>query len=537
MNLEERLERVSRLASRLLDADGSLPPAEREELNALLKGDPDACERYLEIVECHALLLYQHGAGPEDCGDLLPEAQGAAPVQPASPRAAPRPAFRWSLPLAAGFVLLLAGSLWHRAAPGPPAAPEPLAAAEPQSNREWVAVIGQAVDAVWGEAGVRLGEGDALAAGPLALVSGAVQIEFFCGAAIVAEGPAELELVSPWLVEVRLGAIQVFVPEPAQGFTVLTPEFRAVDLGTEFFLSVDDSGESLVQVLEGEVRLDQADGSSLGLLSSGEGARSRGGRLKSLDEAPPPALSGRELLGRAAAGWESRHRGWAASFEALRTDPSALLLFDFEGHPAWSRQLDNRAVDGPGAAVVGARWTEGRWPGKGALEFKRITDRVRLHLPGEHEALTLAARIRVEGMDRWLSSLFLTDRFDEGQVHWQLSDEGEIILGVKSGDAPPNTFSPPLLRPEDLGRWIHLATTVDRASGRVAHYLDGELVTEERREGLPPLRLGDGEIGNWSPPEGYPHPIRSLNGRIDEFVVLSRAMSLEEIRGLSEAGR
>ena len=64
MTRKNRLDRVSLLSSQLLD--GVISKADRVELNELLRGDPETCERYLDLAEAHALLVQQHA------GDLLP---------------------------------------------------------------------------------------------------------------------------------------------------------------------------------------------------------------------------------------------------------------------------------------------------------------------------------------------------------------------------------------------------------------------------------------------------------------------------------
>lgn len=219
-----------------------------------------------------------------------------------------------------------------------------------------------------------------------------------------------------------------------------------------------------------------------------------------------------------------------------------LVSFDFEDQDPWDRALENRAARIPGlplrGAIIGAQWTQGRWPGKGALEFKRITDRVRLRVPGEYDALTFSAWVRVEGFERWLNSLMLTDGWETGEVHWQISNEGQLILGVSEG---VNSFSEPVIVPADLGRWMHLAATVESgdAGGKITHYLDGRVVGgSASARPMPPLRIGDAEIGNWQPGvlTSNTTPIRSLNGRIDDFMILGRALSASEIAAIHQAG-
>lgn len=522
MNRNERLDRVRSLASAL--ADRELSEEERRELNDLLCGDPEACECYLEMSEIHATLAHEHGAVDLSVnpGNVL---RFSSPER--STTAKSNITF-WKplIAAAAVFALLVNGYVfWQNGR---------IDQAE-DSGVSGVAVLSRAVDPVWKNDGQPAQEGSTLPVGTFQLESGLAQLEFFSGATVIVEGPAELELISDWEIECRGGRLRAFVPEPARGFTITTPDYRAVDLGTEFALSVGDDGSSEVHVVDGEVRLDSDDGAELKLLTSGGGIRSEHGIFESVDGGGHDFIDRRKLMQLADEDSLGRYRAWEAQRDAIADDPATLVLFDFENQERWDRQLANRSEGGPNGAIVGARWAEGRWPDKGALEFKRITDRVRLKLPGEFNALTLAARVRVESFDRWLSSLFLTDGFEAGEVHWQISDTGKLIIGI-SNDRAPNTESPKVIHPGDLGRWIHVAATVDRSTGMVKHYLDGELVAKDKRKDIPLLRLGGAEIGNWQS-LGKNESIRSFNGLMDEFLISKRALSPEEIRALHEAGK
>ncbi len=523
MTRKDRLDRVSLLTSQLLDE--VITAAESAELNELLRGDPETCERYLDLVESHALLLHEHA------GDLLPlEIAGLLPFpvhgEPAPGKKA-LPFRPWGpvLAAAAALTLIVNGYLLWKGADRVPG--EPL-------HVPGVAVLSRLVDADWGASGNPPAEGETVPAGVFRLEAGLAQLEFFSGATLIVEGPAELHLDSEWKIRCESGRLRAFVPEPARGFVIETPEYRAVDLGTEFSLSVGRGGESEVHVVDGEVRLDNREGEEIRTLFGGDGLRSSSGVLESVNGGGSDFIDRRQLLNLANAGSSIRYREWLTTRNTVAADPTTLVLFDFENQEPWDRQLVNQRPGGPQAAIIGARWTEGRWPGKGALEFKRITDRARLHVPGTFDTLSFAAWVRIEGFDRWLSSLFLTDGFETGEVHWQISNQGELILGISDG-GPPNTISVPVIHPGDLGKWMHLAVTIDRLTGLVRHYRDGEIVKEETRSGLPPLQIGNAEIGNWQA-EGSTNPIRSLNGRIDEFLILNRALTPEEMASIHRAG-
>lgn len=531
MSAPERLERVAQLTSHLLD--GIATPGEAKELNELLRGDPEACERYLDLAEIHAH-FHREGESPSvEASRVLPFSVSASST---SPRRSRRLALRhWSLlGAAAATALMVHGWLYWKQSRFEEA--EPL-------HRPGVAVLSRVVNPEWAGIGHSPSVNEAVPSGRFSLRSGLAQIEFFSGATLIVEGPAELVLESSWRVVCHSGRLRAFVPEPAQGFTIVTPDYEAVDLGTEFALSVGSDGRSEVHVVDGKVRLDSKDGQELRHLGAGAAVRAKDGDLKEIESRGDAFVDRQRLLELARDDWRSRYDGWKAQTEALRSDPAMLVCFDFENQDPWDRALENRAdKTTPGlplrGAIIGAQWTQGRWPGKGALEFKRITDRVRLRIPGDYTALTLSAWVRVEGFERWLNSLMLTDGWETGEVHWQISDKGQLILGVSEG---VNSFSEPVIVPSDLGRWMHLAATVEsgEAGGRVTHYLDGRRVGGSSSDRpMPPLRIGEAEIGNWQPGvlTSNATPIRSLNGRIDDFMILGRALSDSEVATMYRSG-
>ncbi len=528
MTRNERLNRVIELTSVLIDGD--ISQEERSELNDLLRGDPEACELYLDLSETHAALILDH-VGDDliaaATAGQLPDSKSFSGrnLKTAKPLHFRRPLIPWQTFAAAAIILLLntAFVFFMNSRSNP----------EPVNESEWVAVLSRLVEPEWEASGSKYEQGSPLGPGSFRLKSGLAQIEFFSGASVIVEGPAELELISPWLVHCHSGRLRTSVPEPAQGFAIVTPEYRAVDLGTEFALSVDPDGRSELHVVEGEVRLDDDSGNELQHLTTGAGIRSAGGKFEAVSGGGTDFIDREKLLGLARADRTSRYQSWLASRNALRADPATLVFFDFEDQNRWDRQLNNRNDGASDGAIIGAQWVTGRWPGKGALTFKRITDRVRLNVPGTFESLTMAAWVKIEGLDKWYSSILLTDGFEDGEVHWQISDEGQIILGIGKVK-PTNTISAPVIHPGDLGRWIHLAVTIDRASQTVTQYVDGEIVEKHHRS-IPDLRIGAAEIGNWQPIDKH-QPIRSLNGRLDEFVILERSMNAQEIHALYTSG-
>jgi hypothetical protein len=407
-----------------------------------------------------------------------------------------------------------------------------------------VAVVTRVVDARWETTGSPAEEGAALPAGRLRLAAGWVQIEFVSGASVILEGPADLEILSPGRAFCHRGKLRAHVPPQARGFTVGAPGTDAVDLGTEFAMQIDERGAGEVHVLDGAVDLhgtgDRPATHEVRGLKAGRGVQFGPGEAAREIVAVPARFMGRaQLLQLGDSLHRRRYDRWTAQGEAIRSDPATVLYFDFDHHSPWERTLrgiGTSRVASPDGAIVGCPWTEGRWPGKGALEFRRVSDRVRIDVPGQFDSLTLAAWVRIEGFDRWLSSLMLTDDWEPGEVHWQLSDKGEMILGVRQGTGV-NYFSPAVLGPGDLGRWVLLVTVYDSGQEAVLHYLDGKPVSRHHIEATIPLRIGAAEIGNWTTRKFSADPIRSLNGRMDEFGIFGRALSGDEVRAMYELGK
>ena len=116
-----------------------------------------------------------------------------------------------------------------------------------------VAWLVNAQDCLWSQTDQRPGR-DMQAGKPLRLDRGLAEIEFDCGARVILQGPAGLELLSGRSARLLQGVLTAHVPPRARGFTVLTPHNRVVDLGTEFGLAVDEAGAATVRVFTGEVQ-------------------------------------------------------------------------------------------------------------------------------------------------------------------------------------------------------------------------------------------------------------------------------------------
>ena len=88
-----------------------------------------------------------------------------------------------------------------------------------------------------------------------ALTRGMIELRFPAGATAIIEAPAIFKISTLSRLVLTTGVCSVHAPEGAQGFQVDTPFANVVDLGTRFVVDVSQSGESSVQVVEGEAEL------------------------------------------------------------------------------------------------------------------------------------------------------------------------------------------------------------------------------------------------------------------------------------------
>jgi hypothetical protein len=262
--------------------------------------------------------------------------------------------------------------------------------------------------------------------------------------------------------------------------------------------------------------------------------------------AQPAGFAGQqELSARLLEQTLGRYASWQDASTALRADPRLLLYYDFQSVNPADRILPNRSLvhgESLDGTVVGADLAQGRWPGKRAIEFRQPSDRVRIFVPGEFDAMTLIAWLRVDSFDTTFSGILLTDGFVKGTLHWQFY-QGRIRLGI-GGDKRPDgrigtdydveTVEPAAL----IGQWRQLAVVVDMNRREVVHFFDGRPVKRATILKPYPLSLGKAELGNWGLPDGSTSPpIRNFNGRMDEFMLFNQALTEAEIAALFERGR
>ena len=516
----------------LIDAliDGSLSEADFIRLEAELLMDPELRQAYYQRQELHILL--QEYVNENKTELEKPEKFPAI-------KKLPLPGILAGLGLAASLVLALL-LIQDRSNDRVDSQAQDIA----EKMASGYGVVAGTVDAEWNQAGKSDGfrTGEVIGEGRIRLLSGIAHIELFSGVALVIEGRADFEIHSPMEISVFGGKVRARVPDAALGFIVNTPDGLVRDLGTEFAVDISEN-ESGIHVLDGEIEW-TSDRHQSGKLTQGQSVSLKDQEAPTIFTADASRFIDFEEMGhRMAAAQTSRINKWMEFSQRLSGQPGLVAHYRSDAESIQSRRLVNWSDMSTGGAIVGATAATDRFGRPGhSLDFSPTGSRVRLNIDGTFGSLTLLAWVRLNSLDRWFNSLFLTDGHDLGEPHWQIMNDGRIFFSVKKYEGKKGRpdkyhfYSPSIWDSTIIGRWVMLATVYDLERNQVIHTLNGEVLS---REDIPAdyrvqnVRIGAASIGNWDNPVYRNDPefaVRNLNGCLDEFALFSRALTISEIR-------
>jgi hypothetical protein len=208
--------------------------------------------------------------------------------------------------------------------------------------------------------------------------------------------------------------------------------------------------------------------------------------------------------------------------------------------PAGVRTVEVQAFAAPPAAVSPSAppwWTSGRESGRTALQFDGINTRVTINVPRRLTQMTLAAWMTVDFIDDRSPSSGLLTSADPNKsgapaegIRWHIGRTGEILF--RAGDCDLATPSVLPWQTWNRGRWRHLAVVTDPAHQRTACYLDGRPVHVQTLSDRFAATISTAGIGGWRSANGQMNC--GFYGRMDQLVVLARAMTDAEIAALYE---
>lgn len=526
--------------------DGKISAENIDRLNALLRDDPEA-RAFLRTQSCidtqlrEMALNHSNKTSPARRGI---DARGLG-----------------MLAMAAALVIC-AGLIWYLF-PRDPGPQRTIASIDgpvsvPMETGAPVAVLKSATNVKWQDAAQGRPTGSPLTAGWLRIAEGTLQIEFLSGARLLVNGPAALRLDTENSAYLESGKVSAYVPEPAQGFVLHSPQLQIKDLGTSFGLEIAADESPEVHCFDGAVELFTEPGQKDPLLLSGQKAlQLKGGNLLEVPVRPRDFPNGEELSRRAMIDTEQRMQQWNAVNQKLAADPQTVVFYTFDQENEWSRSVTNRASTAAtksDATLVGAGWTGGRWKGKSGLEFRTRGDRLRFSVPGTFDLLSMSAWIRVDSLPNDYNSLLLPTHYQVGNLHWNIERGGEMRLTQFANPinpTDPTQWNGPVsgkgFNGLDFGRWMQIVTTCNVRSGEIIHYRDGEMVGNGRFTNPLPIVMGEMEFGNWgadgkSPDNAWVlsqqpnYRIRNFVGRLDHLVILSRILTPQEIAEMYRAG-
>jgi hypothetical protein len=229
--------------------DGILTDDEVQELKGILKSDRKRLDDYIRFVDMHGSLYHEPllaqlgevGQLVDFAGEDLRRSEignlGFWRAMAAVATIAAVGAFSWSFKYAF---------------------PDPS-----NASYEEAPFIGIITSLQGGETASEHFVGKGLQRGLFKLDSGRAQVRLDNGVELSIRGPAEFDIFGQDHLALMAGRVTAIVPPRAIGFRIDTPDMEVIDLGTEFALRVDSSGNSRLHVLEGEVEARKKKGTGL----------------------------------------------------------------------------------------------------------------------------------------------------------------------------------------------------------------------------------------------------------------------------------
>ena len=558
--LHNKFNELEELLSKLFD--GIANNEDRKRIEELLSGDPEACEFYIDYSELCAQMEFELSAKtPLDIDEQSISAQiskstalfyeGQTTKKILTPSWRPMP-----LLAVAAVIILFIGTLSliiNKRLLMSPQSVEAKSSPQLVENitHEGVAVLMESVGASFVDNGVQPPSTNGiLYPGEILLDSGIVAIEFYSGARVILEGPAIFELTSENSAILREGRIRALVPPQACGFSVSTRQIEVVDLGTEFGMNIEEDGHltevhcfnGLVDVYENNL---SQKGEVLRSLETGEAIRIQSTKIQRMSANSMAFISYNELAQSFLENSALRHEEWRSVIEEIRANEDILALYTFEDQGPRERSLVNQVSfqnHFSHGAIVGCRWTNGRWPSKGGLEFKSPSDRVHFQSNDPYQTITLSAWVRLDSNPKRTMCLLSSSENTSNSLSWHIHGSGNLVLTVRNdnGKGAQKFSSPPIINRNMLGKWQHFTTVFSSIDKTVTHYLNAKEISkfEITKKGLSQVVFGNAEIGNSSLKNNNGKtPIRFFTGRIDELSIFGRALQPEAINNLHQVGK
>lgn len=369
----------------------------------------------------------------------------------------------------------------------------------------------------------------------LVIGSGFVRIRFAKGAEMILEGPGELKISDGNGAVLLRGAVSVHVPPSATGFTLVGPDAKVIDVGTEFAMKASPGQPTEVHVLDGLILTSTSGDPAEREMRKDQAIEVIDGNAREISAQPGHFLNALPNRKGGAVGYlhwtfDEREGSEAASRGPGIGESRSAAHLRSENING-SEPIHSEGVFGAGIFLDGkSAFIETGFPGIGGSGARTVAMWVRI--PDDWEPLNGYAMASWGSMERLGAA-------------WQISMNpgdfggaiGHLRVGTNQDYAVGNT---------DLrdGRWHHIAAIMyagDNATAatHVLLYVDGTLETTEVKstrsidtdiesEIAVKLQLGR----NLETALGIKRERNFFRGWIDEVFVADEALSLNQIRGL-----
>ncbi len=424
----------------------------------------------------------------------------------------------------------------------------------PRTSPPIVGTLTRAIDAR-GADSAKLDPGRDLRAGPFYLEQGLAEIRMDSGAAVILEGPAEVELQSVNSLFLRRGTLVATVGREAVGFVVNMPHGRVLDLGTEFAMQVKSEDLFEIHVFQGEVMFYPESDTRQMVLSAGHAcSMMSGGTIDKIAVQPQAFVRSEEFASRVLAREGSDYHRWKASVFALHRDPSLRAHYVFDQNPLQrADQVLNAAARTKGTlnGLSGAdgrhppTWVQGRWPQKKAVRFERGKNQVILIPPDPALAvtgpITLSAWVYFPNETQMGGHLiacrqdnhvnFQFSVFDDEYTHTGQRNRFEFLRFDEQNRlwCHSKRFEP------QPGQWYHFAVTHDNE--KISFYVNGHCHEQKVYKMHPEPIPAEMIIGAMKVQGEYVLRDGDFDGVVDELMIFDRCLSGEEIEWIYQAGR
>jgi hypothetical protein len=562
----------------LLDAmcDGCLTEAQTEALIARLDTDPALCDLFAQHVQLRTNIRFLYRAN-NACDGGLAQVRAAIPATAHQPSGICLSTFpdmtgvipaNWPMAYMLATVIMGIGlvigaftyvSQSERTA-SPRVSPPPALAAHR-------AVVGRITGLVDCRCSDRAAAGRPVSLGDrFDIHSGLLELTYDTGAKVILQGPVTYEIESPAGGYLSVGRLTAKLEKKSEvrgqrsesanqkseirdhQFAVRTPTALVTDLGTEFGVEVSKSGGTSARVFRGAVNVQPASDNGeqqchAVRLTENESVlveeRAAGMEIKvwrgMTDDREFVRI---DQFSRLAEGQRLKSlQRWQAYSRQLRKDPTLVAYYTFESVGKDSWLLPNMATTGAAldGQIEGPLWTSGRLPGKLALFFRGRGTNDKVVLP-EQERFNFTGPF---SLGVWFQAApFSPDCISaliaKGGPTWRLERFGTtncLTLDTIGDDALKFKLLP---HTQVTDRRWHLVVAVVEPRDGSHHkrlYLDGRL--EAENEIAMPLARSDEPV--WLGAMNL-RANREFEGRIDEAMIFARALPVEEIAAMFQAG-